>query len=149
MPKLVNGISQKMKNFCHEYALTGDATHAYLSAYNTTNRITAGQEASRLLQRDDITEYMKKLNQPTINKITNDREKKRQILWKGIERCIAKEDESGAARYMDILNKMDSEYVNINRTIDNSTEKLSSLNIDQLKDLIGDTTENTETTESA
>lgn len=144
MPKLVNGISQKMKNFCHEYARTGHAGKAYLSAYNTTNPAMAAQEGSRLLQRDDITEYLKKLNQPTINKITNERERKRQILWKGIERCIAKEDESGAARYMDILNKMDSEYVNINRNIDDSTEKLSSLNIDQLKDLIGDTSETTE-----
>lgn len=144
MPKLVNGISQKMKNFCHEYVLTGDATHAYLSAYNTTNRLTAGQEASRLLQRDDITEYIKKLNQPSINKITNDREKKRKLLWEGIERCIAKGDESGAARYMDILNKMDSEYVNINRNIDDGSEKLSTLNIDQLKDLIGNTSETTE-----
>lgn len=141
MPKLVNGISPKMKDFCHAYLECGNVAKAYLSAYDTTNETVASVEGSKLLRRDDIREYIAKLNAPTVNRIISEREKKRNILWKGIERCIAKEDESGAARYMDILNKMDSEYVNINRNIDDPGEKLSTLTTEQLKELLAKPTE--------
>jgi phage terminase small subunit len=136
MPKLKNGLTQKMKDFCHAYARTGNATEAYLEAYSSTSRNAAYIESCKLLKRDDVTEYMAEINRPTINKITNDREKKRNILWKGIERCVAKEDESGAARYMDILNKMDSEYVNINHNITDGETQLANLDTEQLKALL-------------
>lgn len=140
MPKLVNGISQKMKNFCHAYIRCGNAMQAYLEAYDTTNEATAHKESCLLLKRDDITEYLATLNKPIVNTITNEREKKRKLIWKAIERCDAKEDEAGMARYLDILNKMDSEYVNINRNVDDTSEKLSNLNIDQLKEILGEST---------
>jgi phage terminase small subunit len=129
-------MSQKMKNFCYAYMRTGNATQAYLEAYDTTNQTTAVQEGCKLLMRDDITEFLKGLNQPIVNKITNEREKKRQIIWKRIDRSIEKEDETAIARYMDILNKMDAEYVNINRNIDDSSEKLAGLDTDQLRALL-------------
>jgi phage terminase small subunit len=125
-----------MKDFCHAYARTSNATEAYLEVYDTNNPRVAAMEGSKLLKRDDITEYLTEINRPTINKITNDREKKRKILWDGIERCIAKKDEAAVARYMDILNKMDSEYVNINRNIDESETQLSKLDTEQLKALL-------------
>ena len=136
MPRRSIGLTIKMRNFCNAYARTGNATQAYLEAYDTTNEQIASNEGSKLLLRDDVTEYLKELNKPTINKIVNEREKKRQLLWKAIYRCEAKEDESSMARYMDILNKMDSEYVNINHNIDDGSEKLISLTNDQLKALI-------------
>ena len=140
-------LTQKMKDFCHAYVETSDAIEAYLRVYDTNNRGTASQESNKLLRRDDVADYIAKLNQPLVNKINNEREKKRQLLWKAIERCDKKEDEAGMARYLDILNKMDAEYVNINRNIDDSAEKLSQLNNDQLRQLLGETTEQTEYTE--
>lgn len=136
-----NGLTQKMKNFCHAYARTSNATDAYMEAYDTQSRENALRQGSKLLQREDITEYLAKINQPTINQITNEREKKRQIIWQRIEICVEKGDETAIARYMDILNKMDAEYVNINRNIDDSTEKLSGLDIEQLKAIIDEPTE--------
>lgn len=140
MPK-IDGLSPKMKAFCHAYIRTMNATEAYLEAYDTTNVQTAQQEGSRLLKRDDITEYLNELNRPIVNKITNEREKKRDIIWKRINRSIEKEDETAIARYMDILNKMDAEYVNINRNIDDSSEKLSELSTEQLQQLLKKPTE--------
>lgn len=134
-------LTQKMKDFCHAYARTGSATEAYLEAYDGQNKDVARNEGSKLLLRDDITEYLKEINQPTVNKIINEREKKRKMIWRAIERCEAKEDEAGMARWMDILNKMDSEYVNINRNIDDSVEKLSGLTTDQIKELLAQPTE--------
>lgn len=138
---MARGLTQKMKDFCHAYARTQNATEAYLEAYDSHNERVAGVEGSKLLRRDDITAYLNKINQPTINTIVNEREKKRQIIWDRINICLEKGDETAIARYMDILNKMDAEYVNINRNIDDTGEKLSGLNIDQLKDILGESTE--------
>ena len=135
MPK-VSELTQKMKNFAQAYVRYGNGTKAYMEAYDTEKDNVARIESSKLLKRDDVTAYIEEISRPTINKINNEREKKRNILWKGIERCIAKEDETGAARYMDILNKMDSEYVNINRNIDDSEKQLASLDTEQLKALL-------------
>ena len=141
MPKLKNGISQKMKNFCYEYMLTQNATQAYLAAYDTTNETTAAQEGCKLLQRDDITEFLKELNRPMVNKITNEREKKRKIIWERIELCRERDEDAAIARYMDILNKMDAEYVNINRNVEDSSESLANLDNAQLKALLDTSTE--------
>ena len=137
----IRGLTQKMKNFCYAYVRCCNATEAYLEAYDTEDRVIAGRESNRLLERDDITEFIKKLNKPTENKITNEREKKRKIIWDRIELCVEKGDEAAIARYMDILNKMDAEYTNINRNIDDSTVKLAGLDINQLKNILEEPTE--------
>lgn len=140
-PKGSTKLTKKMIDFCHAYARLHNATQAYMEAYNTDNPANARNEGSKLLRRDDITAYLNELSKPTINKIVNEREKKRDILWKRIEKCIEKEDETAIARYMDILNKMDAEYVNINRNIDDSAEKLAELSIEELKRLLDEPTE--------
>lgn len=140
-PKGSTRLTQKMMDFCYAYARCASATEAYLEAYDTTDRISAQKNGSILLQREDVQEFIQKINRPIINKITSEREKKRQIIWDRINICLEKGDESAIARYMDILNKMDAEYVNINRNIDDSSEKLSALDNEQLKQLIGEPTE--------
>lgn len=139
MPK-VDGLTEKMKDFCREYMRNGgNGTQAYLHAYNTTNEVTASREAYELLKREDILTYIRTLNIPLETKAISEREKKRAILWEGIERCRAKEDETGVARYMDILNKMDSEYININRNIEDKSIPLDDLDADTLRKLAEDT----------
>lgn len=140
-PKGSTRLTQNMQNFCYAYARCANATDAYLETYNCDNRDLARRQGSLLLQRDDVTEFLKEINQPTVNKIVNERERKRKILWDRIERSIEKEDEPAIARYMDILNKMDAEYVNINRNIDDTHEKLSTLNTEQLKQILDEPTE--------
>lgn len=146
MPK-TKELTQKQKNFCHVYLETGNAAEAYLSAYNTNNQQTAYIEGARMLRRDDITKYIAEITKPTINKINNERDKKRNIIWKRIERCISQENDAGAARWMDILNKMDSEYININHNIDDGADKLKELDTDQLKKLLEVPAEETKQTE--
>ena len=88
-------------------------------------------------KQQEILEYIKTLNIPQENAAISEREKKRKLLWDGIERCIAKEDENGVARYMDILNKMDSEYININRNIEDKQTEIINLDTNTLKKLSG------------
>lgn len=140
-------LTQKQRNFAQEYLRCGNATEAYLFAYDTTNRDIAQRESKLLLKVPHIVQYMEEINKPIAEKIISDREKKRAILWEGIQRCIDKEDESGAARYMDILNKMDMEYINVNRNIVDPAESIAKLDTNQLLQLLEQPSEQAEQSE--
>lgn len=129
-------LTPKQRKFAQEYLRTSNATEAYLFAYDTTNRNIAYREGRNLINLPHIIQYMQAVNKPIEDQIVGDREKKRAILWEGIQRCIQKEDESGAARYMDILNKMDLEYINVNRNINDPAESVGNLDTEQLRQLL-------------
>lgn len=123
-------LTIKQQNFCHEYVKNGgNGIEAYLAAYDTNSRKAANVESCKLLQRDDITEYLQALYKPSKNKAINERQKKRQWLWDVINDPTT--DKSDQLRAMDILNKMDQEYVNITRTEDNKPD-ISHIDTDKL-----------------
>lgn len=127
-------LTEKMKNFCREYVRNnGNGTQAYITAYNSQSETSAAIEASKLLRRDDITEYIASLNKPMENRIQNEREKKRSILWDFIN--DTNKTDSDRLKAMDLLNKMDAEYININKTIDDHKTEIINLDTDTLKRL--------------
>ena len=132
-------LTEKQKAFCREYFSNGgNATDAYLTAYDSNSPVSAAQEGYRLLQNNEITNYIKSLNAPLERKAISERDKKRSICWSEIERCIAERDSNGAARWMDILNKMDSEYININRNIQDDQTAISNLDTNTLRLIVND-----------
>lgn len=136
MPK-VDRLTEKQKEFCREYVRNkGNGTEAYLHAYDSKSESAAAIESSKLLRRDDITEYIATLNKPMENRIQNEREKKRSIIWERIEYCMESNDDTGIARYMDILNKMDAEYININRNIEDRPAEIINLDTRTLEELV-------------
>ena len=112
----------------------GNGTQAYLTAYNSKSEAAAKLEACKLLRRDDITEYIATLTKPTQNKIINEREKKRQWLWDMIEN--PETSDSDRLRAMDILNKMDSEYINITRNLEDKPAEIAHLDTSTLLKLV-------------
>ena len=127
-------LTEKQKAFCREYFSNGgNATQAYLFAYNSQNAEVAANEGSLLLKNKELQEYLATMNKPLEKKAISERERKRALLWEGIEECRKNHDHAAMARYMDILNKMDSEYININRNIDDSPTQLDGLTVAQLK----------------
>lgn len=125
-------LTEKMKLFAQEYYKNGgNGTEAYLIAYDTDSRTTASRESWVLLQRDDITDYIRTLNKPNENKAISEREKKRRVLWDIIENG----DNNDKCRAMDILNKMDSEYTNININHNDNSIDLKSIDLAALKNL--------------
>jgi phage terminase small subunit len=127
-------LTEKQKEFCREYVRnSGNGTQAYLHAYDSNSETAASIESSKLLRRDDITEYIATLNKPMENRIQNEREKKRTFLWNMINNPAT--SDSDKLRAMDILNKMDSEYININKTIEDKPE-ISHLDTDTLIKLV-------------
>jgi phage terminase small subunit len=115
-------LTIKQANFCEEYVKNGgNGTQAYLTAYDSNSPTSAQIEASRLLDREDIQEYLRKLRKPiekaVLRKVMNEREYKKKLIQERIEECVARGDDAAIARYLEIWNKMDGEYVNINKDI--------------------------------
>lgn len=130
-------LTEKMKAFCREYFSNGgNGTRAYLVAYDTESETTASRESHELLKREDVLQYIRTLNIPQENKAISERDKKRSIIWEEIENAREQQDHAAIARYMDILNKMDSEYININRNIDESESVISDLDSKTLLKLV-------------
>lgn len=128
-------LTEKQKEFCREYVKNnGNGTKAYLHAYDSKSETAASIESSKLLRRDDITEYIAALNKPMENRIQNEREKKRKFLWDMIENPSV--SESDRLRAMDILNKMDAEYININRNIEDKPATITNLSTAALEKLV-------------
>ena len=127
-------LTEKMKNFCREYFTNGgNGTQAYLIAYDGNSETAASIESSKLLSRDDIQEYLATLNKPLERKAISERERKRQVLWNIIENG----DNNDKCRALDILNKMDAEYININRNIEDKPTEIINLDADTLRLLSG------------
>ena len=126
-------ITPKQQKFA-ECIVNGMSTKdAYFAAYNTkTTDNAAYTEGAKLLNNERVQEYIKTLQKPLIAKAAStaisEREKKRAWLWNMIENAT---NDSDRIRAMDILNKMDSEYINIQR-IEKEETPISELDTSKL-----------------
>ena len=106
---------------------------AYSTAYDSSgSNQNAYNESSMLLEREEIQARLKVLRKPleehVRTTIISEREKKRAWLWNMIENAA---NDSDRIRAMDILNKMDSEYINIQR-IEKDETPISELDTQKL-----------------
>lgn len=134
-------LTVKQMNFCEEYLKNGgNATDAYMAAYDATSRKSAAIEASRLLDREDVQEYLVKLRKPiekaVKRKIINEREYKKKLIQERIDECVLRGDDAAIARYIEIWNKMDGEYVNINKDITDHDAEIRNLDTQTLIQLV-------------
>ena len=126
-------LTQKQMNFCKAYIENGgNATEAYLASYNWNGgRGGAIVEASRLLDNDEVQAYLVKLRKPiekaVKRKILNEREYKKKLIQERINECVERGDDAAIARYLEIWNKMDGEYVNINKDITDHDAEIKNL----------------------
>ena len=132
-----NKLTPKQERFCQCIVEGMKGTDAYLAAYDSKNASgpTIRREAQKLMSRDDITARIEQLRQPVINHAQNvainDREQKKQLINERIQACVEKGDDAAIARYLDILNKMDQEYVNVSKSLDEKSP-LENLDNDSL-----------------
>lgn len=134
------GLTQKQERFCQCIVSGMTGKDSYITAYDTKggdNTIYA--EVTRLLAREDIQERIKTLRKPLEIKAQadalSDRESKRKVIKDRIQACIDKGDDTNARGWMDILNKMDAEYININRNITDQAGEVVNLDSDTLQKL--------------
>jgi hypothetical protein len=130
-------LTFKQEEFCRNIVKGMSYKDAYIDAYNSKGSDqNAYNEGSKLMLREDIQARVKLLSKPleTAAQQTalTEREKKRAVLWE----IINTGDNNDKCRAMDILNKMDSEYVNVNVNDNRNAPDLSKLDLTALKDLV-------------
>lgn len=132
-------LTPKQEKFCECIVSGMSAKESYITSYNTKAKDQViRNEANKLLKRDDITERIQELRKPlqnhAINIALSEREQIKKKLWEMINSNTV--SDSDKLRSMDILNRMNSEYININKNIDESKENISQLDTDSLKKLV-------------
>lgn len=129
-------LTPKQEKFCQCVVGGMSAKDAYITAYNTkASEQVLYNESSKLMLRDDIQARIADMRKPLIKAAQetalSEREKKRAWLWNMIENA---QNDSDRIRAMDILNKMDSEYINIQR-IEKDETPISELDTNKLIEL--------------
>ena len=135
-------LTEKQETFCRNIISGMSGKDAYISAYNSKGSDqNAYTEASKLMLREDIQKRLADLRKPIEKAVQTsaltEREKKKAIIWERIQACVESNDDAAVARYMDILNKMDAEYININRNITENNDEITELDTDKLIRLVG------------
>lgn len=142
MLKLANTLTEKENIFCMAIADGKSQFEAYNIAYDTKTkrRNTVDCNASKVMAKPHIKERIAELQERKENAKVysdiNDINKRYNIIWQQIDKCIANNDNTSVARYMDIINKMTGAYVNITKDISDN-KPLEKLSEDDLKALIG------------
>ena len=126
-------LTPKQEKFCQCVVSGMSAKDAYIMAYDTkASEQVLYNESSKLMLREDIQKKIEDMRKPLIKAAQttalSEREKKRAWLWNMIEHAT---NDSDRIRAMDILNKMDSEYINIQR-IEKDETPISTLDTEKL-----------------
>lgn len=127
------GLTEKQRAFCMAFVACGDAQEAYLQAYDSKSEVSARNEGNKLLRNEKIQSYLLELQKPIKVKAFRDRDRKRERLWTIIE--DPESTNADVCRAMDILNKLDGEYITGNRDIDGGATDISQLDVETLKQI--------------
>ena len=128
------GLTPKQEKFCQCIVSGMSGKDSYITAYeNNSNANTSYKEAMKLLDRDDIQSRIKELRKPlelqAKTQALTEREKIKTKLWEMINNSAT--NDSDRLRAMDILNKMNNEYINIQR-IEKDETPISDLDTQKL-----------------
>ena len=139
--KKVVKLTPKQEKFCRCIVSGMSAKDSYLTAYDTNcNDRVAINEGSKLMLRDDIRQAIENMTKP-LQEIAQqtaltEREKIKSILWNRLQKAIEREDDATIVKYTDQINRMNAEYVNVNRNIDEKTAEIDQLDADTLRRLV-------------
>lgn len=133
-------LTPKQEKFCQCVVSGMSYKDSYLSAYNWNGSDKGAlEESARMAVREDIQERIRELQKPIVTAIkadaVNEYDRIKTLCWERITECQANGDDTAIARYMDILNKMLGNYVNINRNIEDKQADIIQLDTDTLKKL--------------
>ena len=131
-------LTDKQNKFCVGIAQGLTGKDAYKSAYNTNaSDNTIYKEVTKLLDREDIQQRVTELRKPleikALSETISDRERIKSMLWEFVEDpSLSPETRMKAS---DQINKMNAEYININKNIDGQANNLVELDTDMLRKL--------------
>jgi phage terminase small subunit len=107
-------LTQKQENFCLAYIKTGNATESYRQAYDTESMkdATIANSAYKLLKNDDVTARINLLQAKNEKQAIITLEQRKELL----SRFAWEEETDKSMKAIDLLNKMESVYVQKNQT---------------------------------
>jgi phage terminase small subunit len=73
-------LNPRQKKFAERYHLTGNATQSYVEAYGTNDK-TAGASSSRLLENDNIQEYLEALGEKSAKRLNITRDGMLELFY--------------------------------------------------------------------
>ena len=138
--KKIVKLTPKQEKFCRCVVSGMSAKDSYLTAYDTKcNDRVAINEGSKLMLRDDIRQAIENMTKP-LQEIAQqtaltERERIKTILWERLQKAIEREDDATIVKYTDQINRMNAEYININRNIDDRQAEIDQLDADTLRRL--------------
>ena len=141
MPKS-NHLTDKERIFCLSILNGQNQRNSYITAYQpkTTNIASLDVLANKVVSRPHVQEYLREMrglqDRAKIYSNINDKQKRIELIWDRIELCKQKNDDTAIARYLDQLAKLNGDYVNINKNIDEKAVTLDDMDITELQNLI-------------
>jgi phage terminase small subunit len=107
-------LTQKQENFCLAYIQNGNAAESYKKCYNTENMKPESiyRKATELMATVTITARIKELRDKAESKAIITLEQRKELL----SRFAWEEESDKAMKAIDLLNKMDSVYIQKNQT---------------------------------
>ena len=102
-------LSQMRENFCLEFVKSGNASEAYRKSYSCENQkeATINNNAYKLMQHNEIITRIKELRDKAESIAIMTIEQRKEML----SRFAWEEESDKAMKAIDLLNKMDSVYI--------------------------------------
>lgn len=130
-------LTPKQEKFCQCIVSGMSGKDSYITAYDTkAGDNTIYTEVTRLLDRKDIQKRLDTLRKPLEHaaqaKALSERERIKEKLWEIINNPDA--NDSDRIRSCDVLNRMNAEYINIQR-IEKDETPISELDTNKLIEL--------------
>lgn len=133
-------LTPKQEKFCQCIVSGMTAKDSYFSAYDTncSDRV-AINEGSKLMLREDIqariNTMMKPLQEAAQSKAMSERERIKQILWDRLQKAIDREDDTTIVKITDQINRMNAEYINTTKVIEDKKSNIDDLDTETLQKL--------------
>ena len=127
-------LNARQKSFCEFYVASGNATESAIKAgyKEKTSRVTA----SKMLTKANIKKYIKELQEKTKTSRIMTAIERREFLTEVIKN--GNEKVQDRLKALDILNKMDGEYIEkMQLSGQVNTNPLSGLTTEELRALVG------------
>jgi phage terminase small subunit len=133
-------LTPKQEKFCQCIVSGMSAKDSYINSYNTKgNEKTVYTEAMKIMSREDVQKRIGELRKPLENQAQttalSERERIKDILWDRLDKAIEREDDATIVKITDQINRMNAEYINVNRNIDEASTDIKELDTDTLKKL--------------
>ena len=133
-------LTPKQEKFCQCIVSGMTGKDSYITAYDTKcSDQVAYNESSKLLLREDIQARLEVMRKPLVKAVQatalTEREKIKSILWERLQKAIDREDDAVIVKITDQINRMNSEYANVNINLDDKTPDIKNIDTTLLEKL--------------